>query len=155
MDIVISYLNFNSKHLDKCKVVVKFISLLNTSNLSSLGVVQYNKIANYVYCGKTPVTIFKFFTLASNVSVMPLSFPGKVGSVGICWHVLLKFENKFKKIISHFNFNSKHHDKCKLALKLLTTFNYFQFCFHYKLYKNYRHCQFCMPWENSKSMNRY
>ena len=33
MDIVISYLNFNSKHHDKCKVALKFISLATTSVL--------------------------------------------------------------------------------------------------------------------------
>ena len=39
--IVISYLNFKSKHHDKCKFAVKLISLANTSNFFfSLEVVQ-------------------------------------------------------------------------------------------------------------------
>ena len=33
--IVISYLNFKSKHRDKCKFAVKLISLANTSNFFS------------------------------------------------------------------------------------------------------------------------
>ena len=40
--------------------------------------------------------------------------------------VLFKFENKFNREVSHFNFDSKHHDKCKFALKqawLLTVSN--------------------------------
>ena len=47
------------------------------------------------------------------------SFPviHKVGNVGI--FVLLKFENKLNREISHFNFISKHYDKCKFALKLI------------------------------------
>ena len=40
MDIVISYLNFNSKNYDKCRFVVELISLVNTSYLFSLEVVQ-------------------------------------------------------------------------------------------------------------------
>ena len=38
-----------------------------------------------------------------------------VGNIGIL--VLLKSENKMDRAISHFNFNSKHHDKCQFALK--------------------------------------
>ena len=40
MDIVISYLNFNSKNYDKCRFVVELISLVNTFYLFSLEVVQ-------------------------------------------------------------------------------------------------------------------
>ena len=50
MDIVISYLNFNSKHYDKCTLVVQLISLVNTSNLFSL---ENANITNFVYYGKT------------------------------------------------------------------------------------------------------
>ena len=44
------------------------------------------------------------------------SFPviHKFDDVG--FFVFLKFENKLNGEINHFNFNSKHHDKYKLAL---------------------------------------
>ena len=40
MDILLNLLNFNSKHHDKCKVELKCIPLVTTSNLFSLEVVQ-------------------------------------------------------------------------------------------------------------------
>ena len=40
MDIVISHLNFNSTHHDKCKFSLILIPLVTTSNLFSLEVVQ-------------------------------------------------------------------------------------------------------------------
>ena len=48
----------------------------------------------------------------------------KIGNVG--FYVLFTFENKVDIVISHINFNSKHYDKCKYALKLIwmvTIFN--------------------------------
>ena len=64
----------------------------------------------------------------SLVRTQPHSLPGpfefsrnrdlhKVSNVGI--FVLLKFENKLDIVISHINFISKHHDKCKCALKFV------------------------------------
>ena len=55
-----------------------------------------------------------------------LSFPvmHEVDNVGI--YVLLKFKNNLDEEISHFSFNSKHHDKVIFALKLiwlLTVYN--------------------------------
>ena len=50
MDIVIRYLNFNSRYRAKCTFIVKLISLTNTSDLFSLEVVQN---VNFVYYGKT------------------------------------------------------------------------------------------------------
>ena len=38
--IVINHLNFNLMHHDKCKVTLKFIPLVTTSNLLSLEVVE-------------------------------------------------------------------------------------------------------------------
>ena len=40
MDIVVSYLNFNSRYHDKCTFVVKLIPLVSTSNLFPLEVAQ-------------------------------------------------------------------------------------------------------------------
>ena len=40
MDSAITYPNFNSKHHDKCTFVIKLITLISTSNLFSLEVVQ-------------------------------------------------------------------------------------------------------------------
>ena len=63
MYIVISYLNFNLKLHNKCTVVVKLISLANTSNVFSLEVVQNADSVNFVYYGKTRVLIkIKFKT---------------------------------------------------------------------------------------------
>ena len=47
------------------------------------------------------------------------------GNVGI--FILIKFENKFGREISYFNYNSAHNDKCKFTLKLrlLTVSNLF------------------------------
>ena len=44
----------------------------------------------------------------------------KVGNVGI--YVLLKFESKIDREINHFNYNSKHYDKCKFAFILILFF---------------------------------
>ena len=51
--------------------------------------------------------------------LLHMSFPvrHKVGNVGM--FVLLKFQNKLDRELSHFNLNSKHHDKCKFTLKLI------------------------------------
>ena len=40
MDIVNSHLNFNSKHLDKCKFALKLIPIITVSNLFSVEVAQ-------------------------------------------------------------------------------------------------------------------
>ena len=40
MDIVISHFNFNSKHHDESKFTLTFISLVTTSNLFPLEIVQ-------------------------------------------------------------------------------------------------------------------
>ena len=65
-----------------------------------------------------------FYVVMNSLSSFPVVY--KVGNVHI--NVLLKFGNKLDRGINHFNFNSKHHDKCKFALKLiglLTVFNLF------------------------------
>ena len=50
MDVDINHLYFNLKHHDKCKVTLKLILLVTTSNLFSLEVVQ--KCQHYQLCGK-------------------------------------------------------------------------------------------------------
>ena len=70
----------------------------------------------------------------------------KVGKIGI--FVSLKFKNKSDKKIHHFNFNSKYHDKCKLALKLIqlsTVSNLFPI----EIVQKCQHYQLCALWENS------
>ena len=50
-------------------------------------------------------------------------------------------------VISHLNFNSKHHDKCKFELQLIslaTTSNLFLLEIVHKC----QHCQLCVLWEN-------
>ena len=71
------------------------------------------------------------------------SFPviHKVGNFGI--FILLKFENKMDREISHFDFNSEYHDKCKSALKLikiLTVSNLFSL----EVVQKCQHCQLCV-----------
>ena len=56
IDIVISHLNFNSRHHDKCKCALKLILLGMTSNLFSLKNANKNaNIVNYVYYGKNSI----------------------------------------------------------------------------------------------------
>ena len=46
-------------------------------------------------------------------SAWPVEFSlNKIGEVDI--FVLVKFENKLDKVINHFSFNSKHHEKFNL-----------------------------------------
>ena len=49
VDIIISYLKFNSNYYEKGPFVVKLISLVNASNLFSLEVIQNANFANFVY----------------------------------------------------------------------------------------------------------
>ena len=60
-------------------------------------------------------------------------------------YVLLKFKNKLDEEISHFSFNSKHHDKVIFALKLiwlLTVYNL-------EVAQKCQCCQLCVLRENS------
>ena len=69
----------------------------------------------------------------------------QVGNVDI--FVLLIFENKIREI-SHFNYNSKHFDQCKIALKqigLKLVFNLFSL----ELDQKCQHCQLCVLGENT------
>ena len=62
--------------------------------------------------------------------------------------VSLKFENKLDREINHFNFNSKHYEKCKFALKLiefLTVSNLFKL----EVVQKCQHCQLCVLQKNS------
>ena len=59
-----------------------------------------------------------------------------------------KFEIKSDAVISHINFNSKQHDKCKVALKLIhlaTISNLFPF----KVEQICQYCQLCVLLKNS------
>ena len=72
------------------------------------------------------IKVEEFWT-GSNVSTLSFHFfifidssfsiIHKVGNIGT--FALLKFENKLDRKVSHFNFNSKYHNKCKLVLKLI------------------------------------
>ena len=42
-------------------------------------------------------------------------------------NVLLEFQNNFDRVISYFNFNSKHHHKSKFVLKFVQRGTIFQF----------------------------
>ena len=65
------------------------------------------------------------------------------------WHfLLLIFENKWDRDISHFNMNSKHLGKCQFALKLIrfsTVSNLFQL----EVVQKCLCCQLCALLENS------
>ena len=57
-------------------------------------------------------------------------------------------KNSIVKVVSCLTFNFKHHDKCKLTVKLIplvTTFNLFPLQVEQKC----QHCQLCVLWENS------
>ena len=65
---------------------------------------------------------------------------------------LLKFRNKLNVVISHINFISKYHGKCKFVekiIKLVTIPNSFLLEFVQKS----QHCQLCVLWENSNVSN--
>ena len=66
----------------------------------------------------------------------------------LAFFVSLKFENKLDREINHFNFNSKHYEKCKFALKLiefLTVSNLFKL----EVVQKCQHCQLCVLQKNS------
>ena len=76
------------------------------------------------------------------------SFPviRKVGKVGIL--MLLKSENKSEREINLFNFDAKHHEKCKFVLipiRLSTVPNLFAL----EVSRRSRRCQFSVLQENS------
>ena len=58
MDIVISYLNFNSQYHNEYRFAVKLISLVITSNFFFIRSCLKNaNIANFVYYGKTWIRV--------------------------------------------------------------------------------------------------
>ena len=74
-----------------------------------------------------------------------------IGSAGI--FVLLKFENRLNRESIASSLNSKHHDKCKFALKisgLLTVSNLFPL----EVGPKCQHCQLCVLRERSTVLDR-
>ena len=75
-----------------------------------------------------------------------IEFSRKVDNVDI--FALLKFETKLDEEINHFNFNSKHHDKCKFALKLIWYLTVFKL-FSLEVVQKCQCCQLCVLQESS------
>ena len=59
-----------------------------------------------------------------------------------CWYfyIALTLKNQMDFIFSHLNFNSKHHDKCKIALKLIPLVTVSDL-FSLKVLPKCQHCQ--------------
>ena len=69
MDIVINYLNFNSRHHDKCQDTLKFIPLGITFNLFSLELVQ-NDSGKLVYEQWLSLKLHVCYVLSSPITVL-------------------------------------------------------------------------------------
>ena len=122
---------FKSENQSKCKGLKSWLSNFPLSDNKSVNFASFSR--KWIIQCKTEYWSTFSFTLSnlSSLSNTSLTSTGnnikirssflvinKAGNVDINY-VLLKFENMLDTVINHINLNSKHHVKCKFALKFI------------------------------------